>query len=323
MIGKKATSTSSPVQIVPLIASMRISFILSLFFIGLTSMAQTSHHIATDYGNLHYRTFGGGPDTLLIINGGPGLDSEGFGELATDLGQYAFSIIYDQRGTGKSTAKHINAETMTMDLMVEDIETLRKELGIKDWVVFGQSFGGMLGSYYATKYPESIEGMILSASGGIDLENFRQTDILSKLTTKQRQEYTYWTAQIDNGDTSFHALHEMAKSLAPAYLYHDKKEHIEAIGLRLTQANMEVNSLVHNDMRSIPFDCKPALRNFQKPVLILQGTDDILPLEIAKSTHATLPNSKLVWLEECAHYGWLEKRETYFSEIRMFLDRVG
>ncbi|WP_420387346.1 alpha/beta fold hydrolase [Roseivirga sp.] len=302
---------------------MRISFLLSLLFISLTATAQTSHHVATDYGNLYYQTFGGGPDTLLIINGGPGVDSEGFAELAGNLGQYAFSIIYDQRGTGKSTAKHINAETITMDLMVEDIETLRKELGIKDWVVFGQSFGGMLGSYYTSKHPERVEGMILSASGGIDLENFSQVNVLGKLTTKQRREYDYWTGQIDNGDTSFHALHEMAKSLATAYLYHDKKEHVEAIGLRLTQANMEVNGLVHNNMRSMPFDCKPALRNFQKPVLILQGTEDILPLEIARNTHAILPNSKLVWLEECAHYGWLEKRETYFSEISMFLDQVG
>ena len=54
--------------------------------------------------------------------------------------------------------------------MVDDLEVLRKQLQIRQWIVLGHSFGGMLACYYATLFPENIEGLILSSSGGIDLE---------------------------------------------------------------------------------------------------------------------------------------------------------
>lgn len=295
---------------------------LLTLIVCLTAQSQTEGNIPISDGNIYYRTFGGGPDTLLIINGGPGMSSEGFAGLATELGKDAFCIIYDQRGTGKSFIKEINNRTITMDLMIEDIESLRKGLGISKWLVFGQSFGGMLGSYYATKHPEKIKGLILSASGGIDLEAFDDLDVLSKLSNKQRQQFNYWSRQIDNGDTSFNAQLERGKNLAPAYLYHDRKEDVDAIGHRITQSNMTVNNIVHRNMRNINFDCKPELKKFKKPVLILQGTEDIIPVGIAKKTHEILPNSELVLMEECAHYGWLEARNQYFEAIKDFFNRV-
>lgn len=302
--------------------AMKRPLCLLLFFYHFALWAQTEGNIPISDGNIYYRTFGGGPDTLLIINGGPGMSSEGFAGLATELGKDAFCIIYDQRGTGKSFIKEINDKTITMDLMIEDIESLRKGLGISEWVVFGQSFGGMLGSYYATKHPDNIKGLILSASGGIDLEAFEDLDVLSKLSNEQRQQFNYWSRQIDNGDTSFNAQLQRGKNLAPAYLYHDRKEDIDAIGHRITQGNMTVNAIVHRNMRNINFDCKAELRKFKKPVLILQGTEDIIPVDIAKKTHETLPNSELVLMEECAHYGWLEQKEIYFLSIRDFFNVV-
>lgn len=298
--------------------------LLTLFMMCLhfALSAQKEGSIPIENGNIFYQTFGGGSDTLLIINGGPGMSSEGFVGLATELGKDAFCIIYDQRGTGKSKLSVISEKTITMDLMVQDIESLRKELGINEWIVFGQSFGGMLASYYATKHPGRVKGLILSSSGGIDLEAFDDLDILGQLNDKQRQQFNYWSRQISNGDTSFHARLERAKNLAPAYLYHDRKEDIDAIGLRLTQGNMEVNGIVHRNMQAMGFDCKPGLRNFKKPVLILHGTEDIIPIEIAERTHQILENSELVLLEKCAHYGWLEQKEVYFKAIRNFLKKV-
>ncbi|NVK83434.1 MAG: alpha/beta fold hydrolase [Cytophagia bacterium] len=294
----------------------------ALLFIPLGIFSQTYGNIAIKDGNIYYQTFGGGRDTLLIINGGPGMNSEGFAGLATELGKDAFCLIYDQRGTGKSHIAEINNNTITMDLMVEDIESLRKSLGISEWIVFGQSFGGMLGSYYATKHPENIKGLILSASGGIDLEAFDDLDVLNKLSNEQRQQFNYWSRQISNGDTSFNAQLQRGKNLAPAYLYFDREADVNAIGHRITQGNMTVNEIVHRNMRNINFDCKPELRKFKKPVLILQGTEDIIPVEIAQRTHDIIPNSELVLMDECAHYGWLEAREIYFEAIQSFFKKV-
>ena len=85
---------------------------------------------------------------------------------------------------------------------------------------------------------------------------------------------------------------------------------------------MEVNGIVHRNMQAMGFDCKPGLKKFKKPVLILQGTEDIIPVEVAQRTHDIIPNSELILMEKCAHYGWLEARETYFGAIRRFLESV-
>jgi len=301
---------------------MRNLLLVPILFIQVNLCAQTEGNIPTEEGNLYYQTFGGGSDTLLIINGGPGMSSEGFIGLATELGKDAFCIIYDQRGTGKSHIAEINDKTITMDLMAEDIESLRKGLGISQWIVFGQSFGGMLGSYYTTKHPERVKGLILSSSGGINLEAFDDLDILGKLSNEQRQQFNFWTSQISNGDTSFNAQLQRGKNLAPAYLYHDRKEDIDAIGMRLTQGNMMVNGIVHRNMQAMGFDCEPGLMKFKKPVLILQGTEDIIPVEVALKTNEIIPNSELLLMKECAHYGWLEAKEQYFGAIKRFLVQV-
>lgn len=82
---------------------------------------------------------------------------------------------------------------------------------------------------------------------------------------------------------------------------------------------MQINSLVWQNMRRINFDTKNELRNFQKPVLILGGKNEVVSEDIAEEAHATLPNSKLVLMENCGHYGWLERPDIYLKEVREFL----
>ncbi|MBC8883162.1 hypothetical protein H9X57_06365 [Flavobacterium piscinae] len=73
-----------------------------------------------------FRVFGKG-NPILIINGGPGMNSEGFVEIAKEIAALNYqAIIYDQRGTGNSKLEVIDSSTITMDLMVQDMEHLRK-----------------------------------------------------------------------------------------------------------------------------------------------------------------------------------------------------
>lgn len=113
----------------------------------------------------HYETFGQG-EPILIINGGPGFNSEGFAFIAQEIADLGYkTIIYDQRGTGGSKLNVVNSETITIYLMVQDIEDLRKKLKIEKWVVFGHSFGGILATHYAAKYPKRIKKLIFFLFG--------------------------------------------------------------------------------------------------------------------------------------------------------------
>lgn len=50
------------------------------------------------------------------------------------------SILFDQRGAGKSTP-HASLEDNTTWTLVSDIEALRQHLGVEKWIVFGGSWG--------------------------------------------------------------------------------------------------------------------------------------------------------------------------------------
>ena len=106
-------------------------------------------------------------------------------------------------------------------------------------------------------------------------------------------------------------------TMAPAYVYN--KNNIPIIAERLTQGNSIVNGLVWQDLNKIKFNCAPKLRNFNKPVLIIQGKEDIIMLQTAEYAHKVLKNSKIVIVDHCVHYGWLDNPRDYFKEINLFL----
>ncbi len=72
-------------------------------------------------------------------------------------------------------------------------------------------------------------------------------------------------------------------------------------------------------MRSTGFDKTEAMKSFQKPVLILHGDYDPVPVSIAKKADAIFPNSKLQIMENCGHYGWLDRPDIYLKEVKNFL----
>lgn len=109
---------------------------------------------------LYYEQYGnpsGKP--IVFLHGGPG------GGFAAQNAQYfdpkAYRIIlFDQRGAGRSTP-HANLEDNTTWHLVDDVEKIRKHLGVDRWVVFGGSWGSTLAIAYAEKYPEVVKALVL------------------------------------------------------------------------------------------------------------------------------------------------------------------
>lgn len=297
-----------------------ISFAFIIMCVNLYSqtLREQVQENTLDFGNdkLHYKSFGEG-DPILIINGGPGMNSEGFEPLAKELSKSNQTIIYDQRGTGLSFLDKVDETTVTLDLMVNDIEKLRKHLHIKSWVIMGHSFGGMLASYYTSKYPDNVSALILSSSGGVDMQLFSQLNITQKLTKAQKDSLQFWNAKILAGDLTYKAKFNRGKYLAPAYL--ENEEYIPTIAHRLTQGNVMINSLVFQNMKNIGFDCRDKLKSFKGNVLIIQGDNDIISKDIALKSQSVFQNSELVIIANCGHYGWLDQPEIYYSKLSFFL----
>ncbi len=69
-------------------------------------------------------------------------------------------LLFDQRGCGKSVP-HAALHANTTWHLVEDIERLRKLIGVDKWMVFGGSWGSSLGLAYSQKHPEHVSELIL------------------------------------------------------------------------------------------------------------------------------------------------------------------
>ena len=95
----------------------------------------------------------------IFLHGGPG---GGCGKLSRrffDPKKYRI-ILFDQRGCGNSKP-HTCLEDNTTWHLIEDIESIREELDIKKWLVFGGSWGSTLAIAYAQKYPKYVSEMVL------------------------------------------------------------------------------------------------------------------------------------------------------------------
>ncbi|SDR93025.1 alpha/beta fold hydrolase [Gramella sp. MAR_2010_147] len=280
------------------------NIIIILFPLFLFS--QTKGTVPTEYGEIAYQKFGSG-DPVLIINGGPGMNSNGFAPLAEMISGNNTTIIYDQRGTGKSVLKELNASNISIDLMVEDIETLRKNLGYDQWIILGHSFGGMLAYAYAAKYPAKVKAMIQSHSGGMSLRNVGSFNVMNRLTEAESDSLVHYFAMMQTTPGNPRFEKKRAYFMAKAYLNGD--EHEEAIAERLMQVNRDLNRLIWDQMRLDNFDKTAEMKNFQNKVLILHGLQDVVPVAVAEKAHQILPNSQLIKMEDCGHYGWLDQPE--------------
>jgi proline iminopeptidase len=96
---------------------------------------------------------------VLFLHGGPGAGLSPRHRQFFDPAYYRI-VLFDQRGAGKSTPL---GETVnnTTQLLIEDLESLRRMLGITQWLVFGGSWGSTLALAYGETHPACCTGFVL------------------------------------------------------------------------------------------------------------------------------------------------------------------
>jgi proline iminopeptidase len=70
------------------------------------------------------------------------------------------AVLFDQRGCGRSLPRG-GLQNNTTDALLQDMETLRQQLGIARWLVVGGSWGAGLALAYAAAHPQACLGLVL------------------------------------------------------------------------------------------------------------------------------------------------------------------
>lgn len=147
---------------------MKLLHFLAPLFLIAASLAQSApYRIEQGYVDangvlIYYETFGRGTP-LVIVHGGPGASHDYFLPYLAPLARHHELIFIDERGSGKSQGLD-DPSGYTVEAMVEDVEAVRKELGLGRIALLGHSYGGVLAQAYALKYQQNLTSLILCST---------------------------------------------------------------------------------------------------------------------------------------------------------------
>ncbi len=276
----------------------------------------------SDLHTIHYERVGN-PDGIPVIflHGGPGGGLIPLYRQFFDPAAYHV-ILFDQRGSGRSTPAYELKENTTWDL-VADIEKLREKFGIDKWYVFGGSWGSTLSLAYAETHPDRVLGLALR---GIFLTRRKELDWFyqygaSEVFPDFWERYRDEIPAEERGDfmTAYHkrltgddedvqlsaakAWSVWEGSTSKLYPNQDLMEHWEGAHEALSLARIECHYFMNNCFFQTP---NYLLENVDKirhiPTVIVQGRYDVVcPITSAWDLHKAFPEAELVIVPDSGH----------------------
>lgn len=259
--------------------------------------------------DLYYRLFGEGKP-LVVLSGGPGFDCDYLKPVARELASSHLTILAELRGTGRSRPPEINRQTVNLELCLADLEALRESLKLERWTVLGHSAGANLAMNYAIAFPGRVEALVLVDSGPVrqSLVGAMMDNVFRRLTPEQ--------AAAARSAPSF-------QTLLPTYFYDRDAAAKMLATFRPESQHDDVGQLMAADEMAPGMDLRPALERLSLPALVVAGRQDPIDPEMQEEIHLALKNSRLVLLDRCGHFSWLEQPAALYGAIREFLAEHG
>ncbi|GAK10367.1 alpha/beta fold hydrolase [Geomicrobium sp. JCM 19038] len=252
----------------------------------------------------------------IAIHGGPGSDHSDFKPWLSPL-QDTMQIIYvDLRNNGQS--ERVDLETCTMETMADDIEALRKYLGLDKVSVLGHSFGGMIAQILAVRHPQAIEKLLLintapshhfyedALAFAQQVATPRQLELIPKLfegNLESEEAQVEWWAE----NYGLYFYHQDEK-----IMYETGHRPIESLGI----SNYTFKHIMPH------YDYRDAITAIKAPVFIASGRHDwITPTSQSEIMNQLITNATLYVYEKSGHNPFIEEQELFLSDIRRFVTK--
>lgn len=305
-----------------LLYPFRRSFLLLLSYLLLSPQlpAQTYQFFQSAGTDIYYRSYGEG-DITVVLSGGPGISSEQIVDMAEKIGETHQAVLLDQRGTGKSVLDQVNPATLNLDLMVEDLEGLRKALKAKKITIVGHSWGAMYAMLYAKAYPKRIKKLVLVSTGGVNMnfyDRYRE-NLLASYTPQELTRLKYLN-QLRRAGRANDELDREFRTLEYKARIYDKSQ-LETYAEILYKGKFE-DQVLQQMLTEIQehYDVKSAFPEFEQEVLIIQGKQSPIGEETALEVLANFPNARIKWIHECSHFPWIEQPQAFYEALMGFLE---
>src|ERR1700728_2092251 len=108
------------------------------------------------------KRIGSGPVKVLLLHGGPGFSHDYLEAMESFLPAAGIEMYYyDQLGCGNSDQPD-DPSLWTLARYTQEVEEVRRGLGLENFVLYGHSWGGILAIEYALNYQQHLRGLIIS-----------------------------------------------------------------------------------------------------------------------------------------------------------------
>lgn len=254
---------------------------------------------------------------LFMLHGGPGGDHLRFKQHSLELHDIAQLVFIDHRGCGRS--KKTKASHYTLENNIEDIEALRKHLGLTRICVLGTSYGGIVAQGYATRYPQHVEKLILVVTA----PSYRFLDQAKKILNERgtRQQIAIGEHLWNGTFKNYNHVAQFFKIMEPLYSNKAKRNHKHSFTKTKTIWSHEaLNQGFGGFLRK--FDFIPKLKKIRCPTLILAGQDDwICPPDQSITIAKHIPQAALKIFKNASHAVSVDAHKQYINSIKKFMKK--
>ena len=254
-------------------------------------------------------------EPVVLLHGGPGATHHYFHPHFSKLKDSAKVIYYDQRGCGLSDRN--KGDGYSIDQAVDDLENLRKSLGIDRWTVLGHSYGGLLAQNYAKKYPQSCKGLVLTCAtpGILNLEAGRDGTFLSE-EEKQKIESIHSNPNLSESQKVYNAF--LNGDWKRQNLYKPTREEMARTALYEWDHDSDFRNSVAQEAGNC--DLKGVFEGCPIPTLIIEGRQDMTwNTDKPEKFQQNHPNAKMVMFESSSYNPFQDEPERFFKELKSFL----
>jgi proline-specific peptidase len=264
---------------------------------------------------------------LLLLHGGPGAAHDYLEALEAMAATGRRVIFYDQLGCGNSGLPEPAPDLWTVKLYVEEIDVVRRFLGLDRVHLLGHSWGGMLAMEYALVQPAGLASLTIASSPASMPQWVAEANGLrSALPPDVQQTLVEHEAA---GSTDSSAYEE---AVMVYYRRHLCRTDPWPDGVLRTFAKLQQNPEVYNTMNGpSEFHVVGTLRDWSVvdrlgeidvPTLVTSGRYDEATPVIAETVHQGIAGSEWVIFEQSAHCAHAEETERFCTVLDGFLTRV-
>ncbi|MDH3268658.1 MAG: proline iminopeptidase-family hydrolase [Ignavibacteria bacterium] len=280
---------------------------------------------------IYYEEFGSGKP-LMIVHGGPGASHDYFLPYLLPLARHYRLIFIDERGSGKSERLE-DVKQYTVENMVEDVEAVRKALGLGKMNLLGHSYGGVLAQAYAFKYQENLSHLILcSTFPSTSMMNEVFVKIKDNMTPELRERINKMESEglfghglpyERNRYTDEYKIAAWGEGYFP-YLYQrnpdpDYDPAADGFSWALYREMWGSNGeyIIDGNLKSVEYTDR--LHTIKIPTLINCGDNDECAPSLSELMHEKIPGSELVIFPQSGHMTFVDQPNMFIKSIEDFL----